>query len=524
MKRRDGLVALLLILLACGCTLANEFKSRQLQSAASAQTMRIWIDYADSDNQWKNDALKSKYFFSKEIMEKTKQYYAATLMVRNRKDSYTWPDTDVSATKRVTGRTVSYDLWTYFYVYNKDSTNFAAASPSAFDDTTGRPIVGYFELNLFAINSVNSLGAIQYLGTFVHEFYHILVFNSFLYDKFRDDSNQLIPKSNLIGSVTLGGKTRQTYKGPNVVNWAKTYLNFNGLTQIVMENDGGSGSEGSHWEHRYWMTDFMCPIDTRPTLLTALSLKMAVDSGWFTLNMNYVEEMEYGKNQGIDIQTDSCPTSAIRGYCTTPEERSCSPDWMYKARCYTDTTYSENCYFKWGDVFCTVPNGDYGDYLDKTYDNLGDTSRCVMSTVTGGSALPRCAKTSCSGTTSVTYTFTGSKTCTCTSASSTPTCSDAAISVTCPSAGNIADLCTRLQDANRCPGDCSGKGICLGANGAKICYCNYGWKGNDCNTANSDETSTTITNTPEDTTAKLRFAQLIAGAGLIVMSTFSVLN
>lgn len=516
---------LILLIMLVDITNSNEFKSqRQLQS--TTQQMRIYVEYTDSDNQWQNSTLKDKYNFCKQIMERTKLYYSSVLMVKNRKESYTWPDTAVTETKTVTGRTTPYDLWTYFYVYNQVNNNFAAAGPSAFDDTTGRPIVGYFELNLNAISSLNSLGAISYTSTFVHEFYHIIVFNSDLFDRFRDSSGNLVGRANLVGSVIIGSKTQTTYKGTNVLNWVRTYLSASSLTQIVLENDGGAGSAGSHWEHRYWATDYMSPIDTRPNALSALSLKMALDSGWFTVNDAFVEELEYGKGGG-DIQAAACPTSGIKGFCDTDGQLSCGPDWMFKAKCYSDSTYSETCYFKWAEVFCTIKDGDYGAALDSTLDNLGDSSRCVMGTPSGGpSAKPLCAKTSCSGTSSVTYTFGNGKTCTCTSANAgqTATCTDASVSVTCITSAEISDLCTRLQDANRCPSDCNGKGICLGASGSKKCFCIYGWMGNDCNTVNSNETSAVPISSNTTNTTTTKTTQILNGVIFMTLINIMLLN
>jgi len=126
-------------------------------------------------------------------MEKTKVYYTTVLKVKSPKNEYTWPDTEVSETKTVKGRTVAYDLWTYFFVYNKDDTGFAAAAPCAYDADTGRPIVGYFELNLNAI-AISPANLINQMGTFVHEFYHILVFNNQLFDKFIDSTGNLVFK------------------------------------------------------------------------------------------------------------------------------------------------------------------------------------------------------------------------------------------------------------------------------------------------------------------------------------------
>ena len=112
-------------------------------------------------------------------------------------------------------------------------------------------------------------------------------------------------------------------------------------------------------------------------------------------------------------------------------------------------------------------------------------------TTVGGKNFPRCAKAVCSGTTSITFTYAGGKTCTCTSNGGAASCSDGTYSATCPA--NIANFCTSMTSANSCPSDCSGRGLCLGSSGSKSCFCVYGWKGDDCNTENTDETDAMLT-------------------------------
>ena len=461
----------------------------------ATNVFRLWVEYTDADAEWKNNTQYSaKYIFSKKVVEVSRRFFTNILSVVSRKETYTWADFQTSDSKTVKGRTTPYDLWVYFRVFTKNDGTLAQAAPVAYDTPSNRPIAGFFELNIANTPTMNLRGAISSLATFVHEFYHIIVFHSDSYEKFVDSSNTLVGKANLIGTVTLGGKTRTTYKGKAVLAWAKAHLNFNSLSYIVMENDGGSGSAASHWEHKYWSTEFMAPADVTPVVLSGMSLSMAVDSGWYTINSNLVEELKYGKNAGIDIQTDACPTVNIAGFCTTLNDVACGPDWKFKGKCSSDVTYSEGCNFLTAEVMCWVPDADYGSAQDSTYDNLGDGSRCVMTTPQGQSAKPICAKTSCTGTTAITYTFKNGKTCTCT-AGSAVSCTDATVSVTCPSTTDIAALCTSLQDANRCPADCNGKGVCFGPNGSKTCFCMYGWTGSDCNTVSTTETDAAIGST-----------------------------
>lgn len=240
----------------------------------------------------------------------------------------------------------------------------------------------------------------------------------------------------------------------------------------------------------YGSTEYMSPIDTTPSALSELSLSMALDSGWFTSNKAFVENLEYGKGAKADIQTDACPTDSIPGFCSNYENLGCSPDFKYKTKCYTDSTYSETCYFKFSDVVCTMPEGEYGTSINSAIDNLGDGSRCIDTKVGAAVSTLRCAKAVCTGTTSISFTYAGGKTCTCVTDGAAATYSDGTYSATCPA--KISDFCDRMGSGNKCSGDCNGKGLCLGPNGSKTCFCVYGWTGADCNTANPSETDAAI--------------------------------
>lgn len=423
-------------------------------------------------------------------MERTRAYYSAVLLVRRQRSEYTWGNVEVADNVTIAGRTVAFDLWTYFKAYRSDDKVLAAAYPCEFDAVTGRPIVGYFELNLIAVKASASNLILQ-MGTFVHEFYHILVFCDELFDRFIKSDGRLVGRENLIGNYAhpIKGEIRHAYKGEHVLNFARVFLNYPSLSGIVLENDGGNSSAGSHWEHMYWATDFMSPADTMPSLLSELSLSMALDSGWFEIDTRFVQPLEYGRGAGIEIQTEVCPTADIRGFCSSPGQSSCSPDYKSKATCYSDEKYSEGCYFKFADVVCSIDD-DYGKMVDSKIEALGDSSRCVMTSIYFGPLKPLCAKAVCTGTSSVMYTFGNGKSCTCSSDENNVRCLAGAISVLCPD--SIAEFCETMLDKYKCPSDCSSHGICLGNPGSKRCFCVYGWKGDDCNTPDNIESDTKV--------------------------------
>ena len=514
------------ILLAIIClakTDNSKFKSFKRRNLQQASAIRIFVDYSDADNEWKSSTLQNKYIFSKKLMTKTVDFYSLFLKVRDdrRKETYTWPDVQVDSTKTLGGRTVAYDLYTYFKVYNKVDNSFAAAAPLSFD-SFGRAIVGYFELNLNAITP-SKANMINHFGTFVHEFYHILVFNNELFAKFVNTIGTPIGRSNLVtDSFTLGGKLRIGYKGTNVLNWARTYLNDPNLANVVMENDGGSGSAASHWEHMYWPTDFMSPTDTTPSLHSPLSFNMATDSGWFVVDMTLAEELTYGKNAGPNFQSGTCPSSTTQGFCAaadaTAGKISCSPDKRYKAKCYTDPTYSEACYFLFSTAICNIDDATtYGNNVDSAFENLGVDSKCVMTKKLGTETdfQAACSKAICPTSSSITFTFKSGAYCTCSGTvdpnGSSCTGGSGNVKILCPSAIEITDLCNRLLDNKKCPNDCNGNGICLGdftTTNSRRCFCMYGYTGPGCADSNPNEPETKITTWATATPALLKVSSI----------------
>lgn len=240
--------------------------------------MRIEIDFSYSDYKYVADgaADQAKYVFAKKLILKTKDLYSSLFIVKNPSDTLAIPAFKTTENLDIKAKTVQADLYAVFIAYSKSTdTTFASAAPHTYHPTTGRPTSGEFNINLHAINP-SPANEILHFGTFVHEFYHILVFNSELYSKFIGADNKPVGEASFIKTgITLNGKSRNGYIGPMVLTDTKTHLNDNSLEYVLLENGGGDGSSNSHWEYIYWPVDFMSPIDTIPSLLTSMSLKMA---------------------------------------------------------------------------------------------------------------------------------------------------------------------------------------------------------------------------------------------------------
>ena len=474
-----------------------------------------------------------RYLFSKQIMIRVAKYYSAAMTVKAAEATYSYTEFELTDKSKVAAGTFTGHLYTMFdCYYDETSKGFASAAFQDRDATTGRPISGSFHLNLFAIKP-SPKNALAHYGTFVHEFYHILTFNNELFQHWVDGSNNKIGKANIV--ETVNSRDRYKLSGSQAIEFAKTHLNDNALSYIILENGGGAGSAGSHWEYDFWPNDFMSPIDTLPSLLSPLSLYMSKDAGWYGVNDQYADPLIYAKGAGADFQnTGTCPGDRNPipiGFCATADKDKgmCSPDGMYKGKCGADETYNNNggCPFIMGFLYCTVPSSDYETSVNYDVETIGAGSRCAT-VKSSSSYTPACTTTTCSGGT-LTYKFSNGGTCSCSAGDANNDKSCGGYTVKCPSATSITLTCESLDTSkHRCPNDCSGKGFCLGLTaGSKKCWCKYGWTGDDCNTENTDEKALTSVGTTSTANKSNQRSSFIAGCsallGLFVMILSSFL-
>ena len=68
---------------------------------------------------------------------------------------------------------------------------------------------------------------------------------------------------------------------PEVLNYAKTFYNCPNLVGIPLENDGGEGTTGSHWEKTFLPNEYMNPTIENPGILSAFTLKFLEGTNWY---------------------------------------------------------------------------------------------------------------------------------------------------------------------------------------------------------------------------------------------------
>jgi len=78
------------------------------------------------------------------------------------------------------------------------------------------------------------------------------------------------------------------------------------LEGAYLENQGGSGSFGAHFERRVFFNEFMTASRLKDRRISEFTLALLEGTGWYKPNYLYAEPMTYGKNAGCAFLDTEC--------------------------------------------------------------------------------------------------------------------------------------------------------------------------------------------------------------------------
>ncbi|KAL3837506.1 hypothetical protein ACJMK2_022858 [Sinanodonta woodiana] len=197
-----------------------------------------------------------------------------------------------------------------------------------------RPVAGYFCLCPNAI-STNRHEYEILLSVLKHEILHSLGFTAGLYAFYRDSSGQPLtardpinnkpPYIPSIGIHQWSDKvikkfTRNNWKlksgtsvktvdmiiTPNVVREARLHFNCSTLEGAELEDQGLNGTAITHWEKRVFENEAMTGTYTQNPVISRITLALMEDTGWYSVDYNNSEELEWGADLGCDFVQKSC--------------------------------------------------------------------------------------------------------------------------------------------------------------------------------------------------------------------------
>ncbi|XP_044474515.1 uncharacterized protein LOC123202619 [Mangifera indica] len=407
-------------------------------------------------------------------------------------------------------------------------------------DQWGRAIAGHVNV---APRHLTAEAETLLSATLIHEVMHVLGFDPHAFSHFRDKRKRRRSQvTQQVMDEKLGRVVTRVVL-PNVVMHSRYHYgafseNFTGLE---LEDGGGRGTSGSHWEKRLLMNEIMTgSVDTR-SVVSKMTLALLEDSGWYQANYSMADRLEWGHNQGTDFVTSPCNFWKGAYHCNTTQLSGCTynreaegycpilsysgdlPQWARyfpQANKGGQSSLADYCtYFvAYSDGSCTDSNSARAP--DKMLGEVrGSNSRCMASSLvrTGfvrgsmaqgnGCYQHRCVNRALEVAVDDTWKvcpeaggpvqfpgFNGELIC----PAYHELCSTDPISMSgqCPNSCNFNGDCVDGQchcflgfhghdcSERSCPGNCNGHGKCLSGG---VCECENGHTGIDCSTAVCDE-------------------------------------
>jgi hypothetical protein len=189
-------------------------------------------------------------------------------------------------------------------------------------------------------------------GVARHEVAHALGFSGGYFSRFRHRDG-VTPRGleNIRTSTYSATLQKDVTKiiTPAVVGAMRRQFDCNSLTGLEIEDGGGGGTGGSHWEKRVMYNDFMTGSATSPMVYSEMSLALFEDSGWYTPDYTQLQQLPYGYKKGCGFVDDRCSERDEAYFCRTEGAVGCSADHLAKGYCtrtkFTASLPSEFQYF-----------------------------------------------------------------------------------------------------------------------------------------------------------------------------------
>ena len=186
--------------------------------------------------------------------------------------------------------------------FDDEMSNYTLASAGAYyiDRENAQPIIGIVNINSNVnYSKINSKEYFQ--SIIIHEFTHILGFSA---DYFMNKFHIMFYKKDEDGNY------RYFINSTKVLEVAKKYYNCSDIDGIELENSGGSGTAGSHWEARILLGEYMNGvIYTEEQIISEFTLALLEDTGFYKANYYTGGLMRYGKGKGCDFIKKKCVNS-----------------------------------------------------------------------------------------------------------------------------------------------------------------------------------------------------------------------
>ncbi|KAI9118444.1 hypothetical protein K1719_010776 [Acacia pycnantha] len=233
-------------------------------------------------------------------------------------------------------------------------------------DQWGRAIAGHVNV---APRHLTAESETLLSATLIHEVMHVLGFDPHAFAHFRDERKR---RRNVVTKQVMDEKLGRLVTRvvlPRVVMHSRHHYGAFSkyFTGLELEDGGGRGTSGSHWEKRLMMNEIMTgSVDTR-SVVSKMTLALLEDSGWYRANYSMADRLDWGRNQGTEFVTSPCNFWKGAYHCNKTQLSGCTYNREAEGYCpivkYTGDLPQWNQYFSQANEGGQSSLADYCTYL-----------------------------------------------------------------------------------------------------------------------------------------------------------------
>lgn len=446
----------------------TSLNSRRLLETKAWTAMKVELDYDGLSKYAKGSKNRQRVRIAKELLNSIKKFLETFFKVYASSDGISFGKNVDCAGHKLPKSTGSNFFVTVQVQNNAESSVLATASGCYTDDETGRPVAGVIFLNLDLMRTGDHMRKQTY-SVLLHEIFHILGFAWNTFAQFRTENLAMRSQRELFGQTRIGSISFSTIIATPVLTEIRDFFSCPNLSNVPLENQGSSGTAGSHWESTYFQNELMNPFADVPTYLSSWTIALMEFSSWYKIDKAAAEPMVWGKGDGCE-HFGLCPTTSEFCGGKSIGSQVCSEDFAFRSTCTQLPTTNCPIHRSYSEDSCSF--GVMPDSADDRIESLGAKSSCFVVSDEIQGRTPSCIESSCDQG-KIKLKLANGEALICSRSDEIVNIGEGK-SIRCP---NLTKFCA--AKANRCPGDCSNNGYCLVKN---KCFCYAGYSGEDCST------------------------------------------